>query len=77
MAHPVASDLPEGLRNSPYHSVVSSAISLLAGTAGGTANVVVGQPLDTVKASEVDKFQVRTMQPIPPRSESIDMEKQE
>ncbi|XP_018497762.1 mitochondrial ornithine transporter 1 [Galendromus occidentalis] len=32
-----------------YHSFASAAISLAAGTAGGTANVVVGQPLDTVK----------------------------
>ncbi|OQR76569.1 carnitine-acylcarnitine carrier protein-like [Tropilaelaps mercedesae] len=49
MAHPVSSDLPDGRTLSPYHQLLSAAIDLAAGTAGGTANVLVGQPLDTVK----------------------------
>lgn len=51
MAHPTPSDPPNGNTLSPYYQVVSAAIDLVAGTAGGTANVLVGQPLDTVKAS--------------------------
>lgn len=51
MAHPVSSDLPDGRTLSPYHQVLSGAIDLVAGTAGGTATVLVGQPLDTVKVN--------------------------
>lgn len=49
MAHPVSSDLPDGRTLNPYHQLLSAGIDLVAGTAGGTANVLVGQPLDTVK----------------------------
>lgn len=33
----------------PLNPAIHGAIDLLAGSAGGTANVLVGQPLDTIK----------------------------